>query len=689
MTEKWYKKALRRNVVDMHIPDWNEEFMTQFDPENYVEMLKLAKAQSAVLYAHSHAGPCFYPTKAGHMHKNLNGRDIFGETLELCHENDIKVVAYYSVIHDTWAHEEYPDFRMMDIKGEDMYLYNRYGMCCPNSLSYRDHVVAQIKELCEYDFDGIRFDMTFWVDVCYCDYCQKRFAKEVGGELPKIANWEDTQWVAFQRKREEWMNDFAHLITSIVKSLKPAASVEHQISGLFANWKWGVNVDLADECDFLQGDFYGGKLQGSFVNKMLYNLTNNHPHGFETSSNIGLGEHTTLKSTELLKAKAYCAMANGGAFIFIDSIDPVGTLNPKVYHHLGGVFDEISVFDKYFGGQMCQDIAVFYSTESKYDPKCDGDIPFDLINPFDPPPPHCKSALGASGAFLNFNMPFSVITRKSLDDLSKYQVIILPDVLMVDENEVEAIRNYVRQGGRLYASKNTSLITKDGKRQDDFLLADVFGVSYIGETKENFTYIAPTDKGQNLLPGCTEKYPLSNPDTQMIVKANDDAEVLAITVLPYTVPGERGFSSIHSNPPGIVTDSPAIIRNRYGKGLCIYNTGNTERFKRHGEIFAGIIRSLTTKPLTFESDAPKPVEITVFHHQDKKRYIVSLLNFQEELPNIPVEGFSVKIYLGDKEIKQLLQLPDEKPVKFELADGFVKFNAPRIEIFAMLAVDYD
>ena len=29
MAEKWYERALRRNVVDMHIPDWNEEFMSQ------------------------------------------------------------------------------------------------------------------------------------------------------------------------------------------------------------------------------------------------------------------------------------------------------------------------------------------------------------------------------------------------------------------------------------------------------------------------------------------------------------------------------------------------------------------------------------------------------------------------------------------------------------------------------------
>jgi hypothetical protein len=687
---EWYKTALRRNVVDMHIPDWNDKFLSEFDPEKYVEMLKLAKVQSAVLYAHSHAGACFYPTIAGHMHKNLKGRDIFGETLKLCHKNNIKVVAYYSLIHDTWAHLAHPEFRMVKAKGEALLVGGRYGMCCPNS-PYRDYVVAQIKELCEYDFDGIRFDMTFWSGVCYCRYCGERFVNEVGSELPTKVNWDDSRWVTFQREREEWLNEFAHLATSTVKELKPDASVEHQISTLMTPWKHGVTVDLRDECDFLQGDFYGGKLQGSFVNKLLYNLTPNRPHGFETSANIGLGEQTTLKSKELLKAKAYCALANGGAFIFIDALDPVGTLNPMVYRRMRDVFDETSVFEKYFGGEMHQDVAIFYSTESKFDPGENGED-VQNIDSWNCSKPHLDSTVGAAQAFIYGNMLFGVITRKNLDDLLKYQVVVLPNVLMMDEKEVEAVRNYVREGGSLYASKYTSLITKDGKRHEDFLLADVFGVSYVGETKEGFTYIAPTAKGKSFLSGCSEKYPLSNPDVQTVVKAHDGAEVLATTVLPYTVRGEERFASIHSDPPGISTGSPAIVRNGYGKGMCIYNTGNTEKFKqydKHGEIFAGIIRSLLKQPLTVESDAPKPVEITVFHQDDKKRYIINMLNFQEELPNIPVQRFRVKVHLGERKIKQLIQLPGENPVPFEIENSFVKFSAPQIETFTMLALDYE
>ena len=89
----------------------------------------------------------------------------------------------------------------------------------------------------------------------------------------------------------------------------------------------------------------------------------------------------------------------------------------------------------------------------------------------------------------------------------------------MDLEEVEAIRNYVKSGGSLYASKYTSLTTKDGKRQKDFLLADVFGCSFVGETEESKTYISPSPgKAADLFGGYTSKYPAMLDDAQLIVK---------------------------------------------------------------------------------------------------------------------------------------------------------------------------
>jgi hypothetical protein len=88
-----------RILVDSHITEHNPSFMTRFDPATFVHMLKDAGFQSAMVYACCHNGNCYYPTKIGHMHANLNGRDLFGETVSLLRKNDIVPLAYYTVIY--------------------------------------------------------------------------------------------------------------------------------------------------------------------------------------------------------------------------------------------------------------------------------------------------------------------------------------------------------------------------------------------------------------------------------------------------------------------------------------------------------------------------------------------------------------------------------------------------------------
>ena len=45
-----YRDKLRRTLMDMHIENWNPEFMSQFDPEAYFESLKIAKINACLLY---------------------------------------------------------------------------------------------------------------------------------------------------------------------------------------------------------------------------------------------------------------------------------------------------------------------------------------------------------------------------------------------------------------------------------------------------------------------------------------------------------------------------------------------------------------------------------------------------------------------------------------------------------------
>ncbi len=64
MTSK-YQLGYRRMLVDMHIPEWDPAFLSKYDPAVMAEMFTRAHLSSAMLYCKSHAGLCYWPTKAG------------------------------------------------------------------------------------------------------------------------------------------------------------------------------------------------------------------------------------------------------------------------------------------------------------------------------------------------------------------------------------------------------------------------------------------------------------------------------------------------------------------------------------------------------------------------------------------------------------------------------------------------
>ena len=70
---RWFETSYRRNLVDMHIEDWNPEFLSEFDPEEYARLLKTAHVKSVMLYMVSHLGYCYWPTESGYVHKQMQG----------------------------------------------------------------------------------------------------------------------------------------------------------------------------------------------------------------------------------------------------------------------------------------------------------------------------------------------------------------------------------------------------------------------------------------------------------------------------------------------------------------------------------------------------------------------------------------------------------------------------------------
>jgi hypothetical protein len=682
-SKRWYETAYRRAVIDMHIPDWDERFLSEFNADTYVDMLVKARAQSVVAYAQSHVGLFNYPTKVGQQHRGLKGRNILAEIIDRCHAREIAVVVYTSLIFDRWSADEHPDWRIVTHNGKPQGEGGRHGVLCPNS-PYREYVRAFTSEICEnFNFEGIRFDMTFWPTLCFCGHCQRRFDQEVGGEIPRKIDWLDQRWVAFQRRREAWLAEFAAIPTGTVRTLKPNASVEHQSSTYPLNWQFGVTRSLVAQNDFLQGDFYGDSLQGSFVRKLLEDLTPNRPFGYETSFSVELADHTAMKSAELLECKAAAAISDAAAFIFIDAIDPRGTLNPLVYSRMGSIFDRLKPYYPHLGGQRVAEIGIFYSLESKFNFATNGrgvDMP-DLSDT------HTASSMQVARRLLAAHMPFRVLSQLTFDKLAELKLLILSNVHMMDPEECQAIRGWVNDGGTLIATGGTSAINKRGKLQDDFMLADVLGVSLDKiEWQDREHYVAPSAAGSRFFRTASAKYPIYVRGPRVEVRAHADAQVLATTSLPWPAPDGSRFSSIHSNPPWQATELPEIVLHRFGRGTAVYSSSLIEQVEGLGQTFLSLA-SLLAGELRFEADAPAAVEMTVFHQPDRHRYVVSLVNFQKDLPNIPIGGIEVRMRPNNEKIRGVTRLPDGAPVPFEQRRGVLSIRPPRLDTLAMLAIE--
>lgn len=489
--KRWYQQSYRRNLIDMHIADWDERYLSEFDPVAYVDMLELSDVDTAILYAGSCEGICHFPTKIGHMHRGLKGRDIIGELLDLCRARNIHTVVYFNM-YSRWAYDTYPDWRQHTVKGQtSVERGSRYGLMCPNS-GYADYVVKQIEDLCSsYEFEGVWIDMIGWYNsVCYCSHCQEKFKKATGLPLPETIDWGDPHWVAFQRMREQSVAAFAARMTSAAKAIKPDVAFVHTCTTGLRGWGGGGSYDFYRQSEYLAGDFLDDPVKQSYVCKFLNTLSENRPIEFMTPRCLNLRYHTTTKSRDLLLAQVYAAMANQASFLFIDAIDPVGTLNRDVYEMMGGIFQETKPYEAYLdpNSKLCADVGLYFNFASMVEWSDNGKNVMSATREIVP----VLRLMNVAKTLMTRHIAYGVVTGNHLEQLGDYKVIVLPEMVVLSEEEMEALRRYVAAGGRVYASKHTSWTTEAGEKSGDFGLADLFGVSSVGETAETITYLSPT-----------------------------------------------------------------------------------------------------------------------------------------------------------------------------------------------------
>lgn len=205
--------------------------------------------------------------------------------------------------------------------------------------------------------------------------------------------------------------------------------------------------------------------------------------------------------------------------------------------------------------------------------------------------------------------------------MKRYSVAILADARVMTTTEADTIRDWVKSGGTLIASANTSLCDEWGREQEDFALADIFGAHYVETTKGASTFTAK---------GITVEYYRNQP--YAVVKPDGDARVAAKWD----------------------TGDPALVLNRAGKGRVWFLTARKPgaRMGRQesqsalrgkscrgmGELLRRIVDRCAGQNSVTPLNAPKGLEVQV--RRKGEAIVVHLLDWFDERK---VDGLKLKL----------------------------------------------
>src|SRR3984957_5805137 len=187
-----------------------------------------------------------------------------------------------------------------------------------------------------------------------------------------------------------------------------------------------------------------------------------------------------------------------------------------------------------------------------------------------------ETTQGIYDALLQGRFAFDFVheDRLELERLAKYRALLLPNVAMLSDRQCDQLRDYVRSGGSLMASFETSLYDENLKPRADFGLADIMGVSKNGDaigTNGNpysaRIEAATVGPSHPILQGFHDTSWLAGAENRVPLKP---VEAPLLTVVPGFVryPPELAYPVIPH------THEPAVVLREYGASRMAWFPGD-------------------------------------------------------------------------------------------------------------------
>jgi hypothetical protein len=473
----WFDKPMRWAQLTLV-----EDDPGKFDLTFWLDYFRRTHSDAACLSA----GGCvaYYPTQIPFHHRSawLGETDPFGDLVAGCRKLGMVVIARTDP-HATYqdVYEAHPDWIAVDAAGNQRRHWASPEMWVTCGLGpYNFHFMTEVKKeiMSRYKVDGIFINRWDGSGMCYCEHCRNSFRDAYSMDLPRTNNPLDPARRNYILWRQQRLFDLWQLWDREVRKVHPDACVIPNTGGGALSSLDMTKIGALAETLFadrqarrgVAAPWANGKNAKEFRSTMgrkpivgIFSVGLEEPYRWKDS----------VQSDAEIRIWALDGIAHGLRPWFTKFS---GTLHdPRWLKVVEDLYRWHYRAEKYLRNtEPLARVAMVYSQQTAW--FYGGDRAREKVE---------DHALGVYQVLIDARIPFEMVHDRLLDaeHIAPFKTLILPNIAALSSEQCQQLRDFVKRGGSLVATYETSLYDEWGVKRSDFGLADLFGISFKGRSE--------------------------------------------------------------------------------------------------------------------------------------------------------------------------------------------------------------
>jgi hypothetical protein len=650
------------------------------------------------------AGGCvaYYPTVVPFHHRSawLGDRDVFGELVAGCRKLGMVVVARtdpHATYDDVQA--AHPDWIAVDKDGKPRRHWASPEMWVTCGLGpYNFEFMTEVKReiMARYRVDGLFINRWEGSGPCYCEHCRTGFRAATGRELSRTTDPRDpAAQHDYRQWREERLLALWRLWDSEVRKINPDSCVipntgggatsrldmkrigeraamlvadRQARHGLMAPWAIGMNAK---------------EYRAAMGRKPVIGL-------FSVGIEEAYRWKDSVQSPDEIRLWVADLLANGMRPWFTKF---AGTLHdPRWLAPVEEIFTWCHGAERYLRNERpLARVGLVYSQQTAW--SCAAEHVRARVE---------EPALGWYQALIEARIPFEMVHDRLLDaeHLTPLKTLVLPNIAALSDRQCAELSDFVKRGGSLVATYETSLCDESGAERSDFGLAELFGVSFAGrrEGPVRNSYLRlehGTAPGHPMLLGLEDAPRIIHGAWQLEVKARVPFLNPPVTLIPAypDLPMEK----VYVRQPR--TDTPQVFLRETDTGRVVYFPWDIDRTfwevlaLDHFKLLRNAVQWATKEDPPVSVAGPGVLDVTVWRQrQSLTVHLVNLTNpmlmkgpVRELLP-VGEQRVHVRLPEGSR-AKRVQLLVAGTSASIRESAGWLEVTVPSIRAHEVVAVD--